>query len=102
MRSRYAAYALGLVEYVVVTTDPEGPAWGEDPDAWREGIERFCRGTRFVGLQTTAGLIDGDRATVEFRAQLLQAGHDASFAEASTFVMRNGRWLYHDGARLAS
>jgi SEC-C motif-containing protein len=101
MRSRYAAYALGLVDYVVITTDPDGPARGDLPQSeWREGITQFCAHTRFTALHTEPPDIDGDRATVLFRAGLTQQGHDASFTERSTFVLRDGRWLYHSGERV--
>ncbi|MEZ4238025.1 MAG: YchJ family metal-binding protein [Myxococcota bacterium] len=98
MRSRYAAYALGLVDYVVATTDPDGPQWHADVDAWRADVARFCRDTRFVDLRIDdAPPPDGDVAHVTFTATLTRGGADASFTERSRFVRRDGRWLYHSG-----
>ena len=101
MRSRFAAYALGLVDYIIATTDAAGPQWQSDTNAWRAEITRFSQHTRFADLE----LLDAPDAIdnegfVSFRATLEQAGKDASFAERSRFVRRDGRWLYSSGERL--
>jgi SEC-C motif-containing protein len=104
MRSRYAAYARGLVDYVIATTDPDGPAWegrGTDLGVWRASIQRFARGTRFTGLEILEAPAPlGPTGTVTFRARLLQGGGDASFSERSRFTHRGGNWRYHSGTRL--
>jgi SEC-C motif-containing protein len=99
MRSRYAAYAKGLVDYIIDTTDPEGPRWREEREAWRSEIEVFCVHTRFDGL----AILDapppaGDHGTVTFRATLSRNGQDVSFAEKSTFRRFDRRWYYVDGS----
>ena len=73
MRSRYAAYAKGLVAYVQDTTHPFGPHWQSDRAAWAEELAAFCAATRFDGL-TIVDAPDpvGDEATVTFRAELTQ------------------------------
>ncbi len=105
MRSRYAAYALGLTDYLLETTDPDGPAWdGAGPggmDAWRASVQRFTRSTRFLGLDVLdAPPPAGATGTVTFRARLTQGGADATFTERSTFTHRGGNWRYHSGERL--
>ena len=101
MRSRFAAYAKCLVDYVVETTDPEGPQWEGDLATWRERIAAFCEGTRFVGLDILdAPPASGDEGFVTFRAVLTQGGRDATFAERSRFTRVDGRWRYHSGERL--
>ena len=105
MRSRYAAYALGEVDYVLQTTDPDGPAWEGPPRAtmerWRASVERFCQSTRFAGLEILeAPPAQHATGTVTFRARLEQGGLDASFAERSRFVHRGGNWRYHAGERV--
>ena len=97
MRSRYAAYALGLVDYVIDTTDPEGPQAQPDRRAWTADVAAFSRGTRFVGLDVLGAGQDADAGWVRFRATLEQGGRDASFTERSAFVRRGGRWLYVSG-----
>lgn len=113
MRSRYAAYALGLVDYVLDTTDPEGPQASPERRAWAAEVEGFIARTRFVGLEVLGAGSEGDAGSsevscerpgpgaagsagwVQFHARLTQAGRDASFVERSAFVRRGGRWLYH-------
>jgi len=97
MRSRFAAYALGLVDYVIDTTDPSGPQWVADREAWRQSIERFSANTTFQGLRIEGHTED----TVAFHATLEQMGQDASFRENSRFVQQDGRWLYHGAVTLS-
>lgn len=97
MRSRYAAYALGLADYLIATTDPDGPRWETDEAAWRASIAAFGRGTRFEGLRILGSGEEGDTGWVHFRAILSRDGRDTSFSERSTFVRRDGRWRYSAG-----
>ena len=97
MRSRYAAYAVAAVDYVIASTDPAGPVHREDRDAWAAEILEFCKATRFERLHIRASEVEGERGVVEFHAQLRRAGDDVSFVERSEFVRVDGRWLYHDG-----
>ena len=97
MRSRYAAYAMGLVDYVMATTHPGGQHWQPDRDSWAAGIQSFCEGTRFRALTIVDAGEDGQHGWVEFVARLEQGGRDASFRERSTFERVEGRWLYHSG-----
>lgn len=90
MRSRFSAYALGKIGYILKTERPSG-----NPQARRQAIKRFCQTTDFLGLQILAeDSLGKDQATVTFRAILAQRGQDASFTECSLFEKRNGRWRY--------
>lgn len=95
MRSRYAAYALGDVDYIIATTDPEGPQFQADRAAWARSIVDFSRATRFEKLEIRAASpVADERGDVEFLARLSRGGEDVSFVERSLFVRRDGRWLY--------
>ena len=98
MRSRYSAYALGLIDYLIDTTDPESPHAREDRDAWTADLQAFVRATRFVGLEIGGAGEHDDQGWVSFRAVLVQGKRDASFRERSTFVRREGRWYYVAGS----
>ncbi len=98
MRSRFSAYALGLVDYILATTHPDGPHFKHDAAAWSAEVQAFSAGTRFRSLDILDTGSDGDTGFVDFRAGLEQGGRDASFRERSTFELREGRWLYRDGA----
>ena len=101
MRARFSAYAVGLVDFIIVTTDERGPMWQPDGGAWRADIKRFSTGTRFNGLR----ILEAPPPTetegfVTFSAALEQGGQDASFTERSRFTRREGRWCYHSGERV--
>ncbi len=95
MRSRYAAYAAGDVDYIIETTDPEGPQNQSDRPAWARSIAAFSEATRFEQLEIRAAspVVD-ERGEVEFSVRLSRGGEDVSFVERSLFVRRAGRWLY--------
>jgi SEC-C motif-containing protein len=90
MRSRYAAYALNNVEYIMATTHPDSPHYAADRETWRREIETFCKETTFAGLD----ILTVEPDTVTFHATLFQNTHDVSFTERSLFQQFNGRWMY--------
>jgi|LakMenEpi03Aug12_release.lakeMendotaPanAssembly.Ray.scaffolds.fasta_scaffold269177_2 SEC-C motif-containing protein len=97
MRSRYAAYALGKVDYIIQTTHPNNRSRKANLNAWKKDLQLFCTQTNFVGLQILS-FEDGDNdSTVTFNAKLEQGSRDASFTEKSFFEKVNGRWLYKSG-----
>ncbi len=81
MRSRYAAYALGLVDYIVQTQAMEGDL---------AAIESFCTQTEFRDLK----IVRVEPTHVTFHATLFQGGHDLSFTERSAFERRGEGWIY--------
>lgn len=91
MRSRYAAYAVGDVAYLLRTWHPDHrPVSLElDPDVrwYRLDIERTTRG----------GMLDAE-GTVEFRAHYQSAAGAGEQHENSRFVREGGRWVYVDAA----
>jgi SEC-C motif-containing protein len=97
MRSRFAAYALCLPDYIIQTTHPEGSQFHPDTKKWIEEIIAFSQGTKFKDL----GILDFQEkdasATVTFCAHLTQNGQDASFTEKSHFEKVRGKWLYRSG-----
>ncbi len=102
MRSRYAAYALGLVDYIIATTHPKNSHYLEDHTKWKEEILRFSQATHFEGLTIHEFVDDAQTAYVTFTAILKQKGNDASFTEKSRFEKVDGRWLYRDGQMIPS
>lgn len=97
MRSRYSAYALGLVDYIIETTHPDYGAYERDKKKWKDAIVLFSKNTKFQALEIVE-VNEGElQAFVTFKADLRQLGKDASFTERSRFFKANGRWLYADG-----
>ena len=100
MRSRYAAYALGLADYIIRTTHRDSPHWERDTAAWTAAVQTFCTQTRFISLRVLTERLDGAEGEVSFHAGLERNGQDVSFGERSRFVLQDGRWLYVEGVRL--
>lgn len=102
MRSRFSAYALGMVDYIVQTTDPAGPMWQADLATWQAEIRDFCTRTSFRDLQVRSATQDTDAdgavtGTVDFRCVLAVGDEEARVGEISRFTRANGAWLYHSG-----
>lgn len=89
MRSRYAAYVLGLEPYLVATwhptTRPGSLDLGADPRP------------KWLGLEIRDRQEAGDRAEVEFVARYRVGGRAHRLHERSRFVRESERWFYLDG-----
>jgi SEC-C motif-containing protein len=97
MRSRYSAYSLGLVQYIIQTSHPLHPDFKKDPLVRQKEILDFCQKTQFEGLDILE-FTDGEKvAFVTFKAHLRQGSKEASFQERSRFQKEEGRWLYVSG-----
>lgn len=94
MRSRYAAYALGLSDYIIQTTDPKNPGHQTNITKWKKELDTFTYHTTFMGLEIIDFEESNEKATVTFHAILKQNGNDTSFTEKSLFFKKNNRWLY--------
>lgn len=95
MRSRYTAFALGAVDYLIATTAPEkrNP---EDAEILTEQVK--C--TNWTGLEilaTNAGSASDDTGMVEFRASFEADDQCGTLYERSNFRREDKQWLYVDG-----
>lgn len=89
MRSRYAAYVLDRIDYLLAT-------W--HPDTRPAAIEPNPPGLKWLGLELRrANRIDDDHASVEFVARSKVGGRAHRLHETSRFVREAGRWYYVDG-----
>lgn len=89
MRSRYSAFVLNELGYLLDT-------W--HPDTRPAGLEPNPSDLKWLGLQIKHhAQQDSDHATVEFVARYRQAGRATRLHEISRFVRRDGFWLYLDG-----
>ncbi len=95
MRSRFSAYALSKVGYILKSQHPTTFQKGQDIVTFRKELKHFCAHTTFLGLKILdKAQLTPNKATVTFYAILTQNGADASFTECSIFEKENGRWLY--------
>ena len=97
MRSRYVAYVGGLVDFLIETTDPEGPMWKHNRPVWRDELEAYTDVTEFLGLEVFDTGIDLAGGFVHFRVRYEQHGRVSHFTERSRFSHRDGAWRYHSG-----
>jgi SEC-C motif-containing protein len=89
MRSRYAAYVLGLVPYLLDT-------WHAST---RPAVLELDAATKWLGLEVRGHVRQDDaHATVEFVARCRTHGRATRLHETSRFVREAGRWFYVDGA----
>lgn len=94
MRSRYSAYVLGLIDYLVSTTLPVQQASLD-----REGIAQWSASSTWLGLsvdshETFAG--QPEHAFVTFTVRWHDSGGEHIHEERSAFVQNDGRWLFID------
>ena len=97
MRSRYAAFALGLGDYLARTLSATHPdrALGDAELARALSVSRS--GQRFLGLSILHHDPDPENPKVLFYARIFQRGVDQSFAERSRFAREDGALRYVDG-----
>lgn len=95
MRSRYAAYVLGNVDYLIATHATTGT---HD----RAALEQYVATTMWRGLEivgTESGGPSDTTGYVEFIARGTQHGRDFEQRERSRFRKHAGRWVYVDGKK---
>ena len=90
MRSRYSAYAMKKVDYIIKT------ALVSDD---RTAIEEWMNRVKFVKLEvvrTQRGKALDKKGVVEFKAWFEDEGKTELLHEVSAFVKRKGRWFYDE------
>ena len=87
MRSRYSAFAVGDVKYLLRTWHPSGR-----PQELK--LDPALRWTRLAVLETHEGGLFDTAGTVRFRAIYVRDGQRGVLAETSRFVRQDGRWAY--------
>ncbi len=95
MRSRYSAFCLGQIEYLLATRHPDQRQPNDRAD-----LMRTLSRTKWVRLQilaTRRGTTEDDSGQVEFVATYEEGGAAGQLHERSDFVKENGRWFYHSG-----
>ena len=86
MRSRYSAYVLGLIDYLLATWHPSTTPG-----------ELELQPVKWLGLEVRQVQAAGDTGVVEFVARCREGGRAQSLHETSRFVRQSGRWYYIDG-----
>ncbi len=93
MKSRYSAYAVGNVEYIIKTTHKDSPHFEKDKKAWIESIKDFSN-SYFKKLEIIEFINGKKEAFVEFKAYI----DNYIMHEKSRFV-KVDKWYYVDGVQ---
>jgi len=89
MRSRYSAYAVHAIEYLLKTTHISQRKYHSKKD-----IEQWAVTNQWVKLE----VLKATEKTVEFKAYFLDTQLQPQVHhEKSTFKQQNGNWFYVDG-----
>jgi len=97
MRSRFAAFALGLDAYLVKTLWSAHPDRAVSEPALLRQLAASREKRRFLDLSILHTSTEGDSGEVLFFARIFERGQDRSFAELSTFEREDGGWRYASG-----
>ena len=99
MKSRFCAFSIGNIEYIINTTHKENSDFtSTNITQWKESIKDFMDSTTFESLEIlNSEIYDEYNASVTFKVNLSQTGLDVSFTEKSDFEKVNNKWLYKSG-----
>lgn len=92
LRSRYTAYAVNDIDYLLATLAPEHHGAFNVED-----VRRWNRDTQWLALHVLDSAVRGDTGTARFHARFRHQGILGDMREDSQFEFRAGRWFYLDG-----
>lgn len=95
MRSRYTAYTLGEVDYLLRSHHKS-----TRPNKDRKEILRWSKSVKWLGLtikSKTDGLSAHTSGTVEFQALYIESGRIQEINEHSLFIKEDNIWYYKSG-----
>jgi SEC-C motif-containing protein len=97
MRSRFAAFALGLGPYLVRTLAAEHVDLLEPREELTRELTRMRERRRFLGLRILHTDESATKGEVMFYARIFEKGIDDSFVELSRFLREGAAWRYASG-----
>ncbi len=99
MRSRFCAFALRDVDYLLRTLHSEHEDGSQPEELARANLEATCRAHRFVRLRVLGHEPPNTQGAshVHFEADIFRKGRDVGFAEVSEFRVEGGQLRYVGG-----
>lgn len=91
MCSRFSAFSVGNIAYLIETLHPKSRQPDDDLS-----LAKTIEATQWLGLKIMKHQSSGNKATVEFVA-FYQDNGIAQLHEKSNFVKENNQWFYVDG-----
>jgi len=98
MRSRYSAYALGNVDWIVESQSPDGRAFVD-----RQATEQWsarAKWHRMEIVEVKDGAEDDTEGFVDFKAYYSIAGEDITHHEVASFRKEDDTWYFVDGVEV--
>jgi SEC-C motif-containing protein len=98
MRSRYSAYALGEIDWVIASQAPEGREYVD-----RRATEEWSKRSTWKSLEvleTQGGGPEDSEGFVEFKANYELAGEDIKHHEVASFRKEDDTWYFVDGVEV--
>jgi SEC-C motif-containing protein len=98
MRSRYSAYVVGNIDYIVGTHDPE-----RIKEVDRKNTEQWSKTAEWLGLEilsTEQGTPEDEVGVVEFVARYKLSGVKVEHRERALFRKHSSRWVFVDGMEI--
>ncbi len=93
MRSRYCAYVMKNIDYIVATTAPNQQVLLD-----KKGLLDWAKTTKWTGLEIVSHIptLSKTHSTVEFNAFFATENGEQVHHETSLFVKINARWYFVD------
>lgn len=98
MRSRYSAYALGHIDWIIESQAPEGRAH-VDRNATEQWSKR-AEWHRMEVLEVENGAENDTEGLVVFKAYYTLGGEEITHHEVASFRKEDGRWYFVDGVEV--
>lgn len=95
MRSRYSAFVISDIAYLIATLHPDKRQVDDEAI-----LGQTCQQTQWLGLKIISHQATGNNAIVEFIA-FYQDEPIGQLRERSNFIKQNKQWFYVDGEILA-
>lgn len=92
VRARFAAYALGNVEYIMQTTYPDSPHYEDNDDRWLFDLQTYMAQTTFLNLD----IVSAENDSVTYQLELTYDDKPIHYIETSTFAQVDGKWRFVD------
>jgi SEC-C motif-containing protein len=99
MRARYTAFAVGNVDYVIKTHDPDTV---DQID--RDSTEQWSKQSEWLGFELLSSEAGGEKdhfGNIEFVARYKMKGTLLEHRERATFRQQDGTWFFVDGEQIA-
>jgi SEC-C motif domain protein len=93
-RARFAAYALGNIDFIMVTTHPESPHVNKNIIRWRAELEAYSVRNIFSEFKVLSA--EADKVSYQATVLAFQT-RQHRYIEHATFKQEAGRWFYFDG-----